>query len=154
MRLILPIAFAILISACETTPPELAHTFEEFEAVSEDVKAVWPNELPKIKSLECYPSNEDCKIAGYTDMADIDTFETFKELAIGNTEIADNSADAIDDLLERDEAMLAAAKQQEQITNLREEQLAYVRQLQRQEKWYYRGMLALIGAAAFLAAGN
>lgn len=148
MRLTLLIAFAILMSGCETTPPAYVYEFATFEKIEED--ATYPSELPILAPFEC---GEDpaCPVAGYTRATDIDTLERFKELAKGNTEIAETNADIINTLLEREEAILAAAKAQEQIANIREEQLQWERQEATRQKWYYRAMIVLVGAAGVYA---
>jgi len=149
MRLILLIVCASLITACETTPPEFNYEFATFTAV--EAESTHPSPLPKLAPLECYPSVSDCPVVGYTRLADIDALEAHKELAIGNTEVAEANAQALDTMLEREEAILAAAKAQEQITKLREEQLAWERAERVREKWYYRIMLVLVGAAGYAA---
>jgi len=152
MRLILLIVCASLISACETAPPTITYDFATFKAV--EAEPTYPSSLPSIPPLECYPSNEQCDVVGYTRASDIDALEAHKELAIGNTEVAEANAMALEVMLDREEAILAAAKAQEQITKLREEQLAWERSERLREKWYYRVLLVAIGAAGVYAASD
>lgn len=151
-RQVLLIAFAILITACETAPPTIDYTFQEFKPIEAEI--TYPDALPMVRPLECYPSEEDCRVAGYTDPADIDALELFKIRAIGNTTIAEANANALEIMVEREEAILAASKAQESITRLREEQLAWERQQRTQDKWYYRILLGLVIGAGAYASGN
>jgi len=146
------IAFAILITACETAPPPLEFTFEEFETI--EAEATYPDELPKLKPLECYPGGEedDCTVAGYTLPEDIDALEAYKIRAEGNTAVAQANAEALDGSLEQAAELVAAGRAQEHIAKIREEQLRHERMLRQQDKWYYRIMLALAGAALVVTA--
>ena len=145
------IASAILMTACETVPPPMEFTFEEFKTIEAEV--TYPEELPKLRELECYPGEADeCKIAGYTSTRDIDVFETYKIRAKSNTTIAQGNAEALEAVLEQADELVAAGKAQEQITRIREEQLYTERALRVREKWYYRAMLVLVGAAGVFAA--
>jgi hypothetical protein len=150
MRLLLLIALASLTTACSTAPPEITYDFETFKAI--EAEATHPSDLPKVAPLECIPSEDNCQGVGYTRTSDVDTLETFKELAIGNTEVAGANAEAVETMLAREDAILAAAKAQEQITRLREEQLAWERAERTREKWYYRVLIVLVGAAGVAAA--
>lgn len=152
MKHLLLIASAILITACETTPPIELETFEAFEAI--DAEVTYPAVLPKIRDLECYPgeTDDDCKVAGYTSAADIDIFEAYKIRAEGNTGIAQGNAEALEYVLEQAAELVAAGKAAENITKIREEQLANERKLRQQDKWYYRLMLLFVGAAGVYAA--
>lgn len=151
-RLALLIALASLTTACETAPPTIHYDFETFEAVNTEVADPIPLDRPA--TLKCYPSEEDCRIVGYTTEAEIDALERFKIQAEGNTEIAKANADGARFMMAREEAILAASKAQESITRLREEQLAFERSERRKEKWYYRALIGiLIGAGAY-ASGN
>jgi len=150
MRKVLLIACAVLISGCETAPPTIEYTFEEFQPI--EAEPVSASALPSLTPLECYPDEEDCLIAGYRDGEDIDSLEAYQVLAEANTEIANENAQALEIMLEREQAILAAAKAQESVTRLREEQLAYERSERLREKWYYRIMIVLVGAAGVAAA--
>lgn len=152
MRHLLLIALAILITACETAPPPLEFTFEEFETI--EAEATYPDELPKIRPLECYPGGEDndCSVAGYTLSEDIDAYEEYKIRAEGNTIIAQENAEALDGALGQAAELVAAGRAQEHIAKIREEQLRHERMLRQQDKWYYRIMLALAGAALVVTA--
>ncbi len=150
MRLHWLIVCAILISACETAPPTIDSSFETFEAI--DAAPTHPSPLPSIPPMQCYPDDETCVISGYTQAEDIDALEAHKELAIGNTVIAESNAQALEVMIEREGAILAAARAQERITKLREEQLAWERSERLREKWYYRLMLVLVAWAGVAAA--
>ena len=151
MKLLWPIVCAILITACETGPPPLdLSTFEEFKTIEAEV--TYPDALPKIKELECYPNEDDCKVAGYTSTADVDVLEAYKIISEGNTGIAQANAEAIDSALEQSADLVAAGIAAEKISEIREEQLRIERQLRQQEKWYYRAMLALAGVAIVITA--
>ena len=152
MRLTLLVAFAILMAGCESTPPTIDHEFETFEAI--DAKVTFPDKLPRIVPLKCYPSEEECRVVGYTDSRSIDELEIYKTYAEGNTLIAEANADTATALIQREAAILAASKAQEGLTRLREEQLAWERSERRKDKWYYRVMIVLIGGAAVYASGN
>lgn len=146
------IAFAILMTACETVPPPIEFTFEKFETI--DQKVTYPEELPKIRDLQCYPGESDaeCKIAGYTSSADIDVFETYKIRAESNTAIAQGNAEALESTIQQTEELVAAGRAQENITKIREEQLQFERWQRQIDKWYYRALLVLVGAAGIYAA--
>lgn len=150
MKKVLLIACAVLITACESTPPSIEYTFEEFQPI--EAEPVAASTLPKLARLECYPDAEDCLVVGYRDGEDVDTLEAYRELAQANTDIANENAQALEIMLEREQAILAAAKAQESVTRLREEQLAYERAERLREKWYYRIMIVLVGAAGVAAA--
>lgn len=151
MKHLLPIALAILITACESMPPPLEFTFENFELI--EAQAEYPKELGKIKDLECYPgeSDADCKVAGYTSADDIDALEAYKIRAEGNTEVAHHNAVAVDALLGQAAELVSAGIASENIQKIREEQLQSERQARLREKWYYRLMLLLVGAAGVYA---
>ena len=151
MKLLWPIAFAILITACETGPPPLdLSTFEEFKTV--EAEATYPDALPKLNELECYPDENSCRIAGYNSTADVDKLEAYKIVSEGNTAIAQANAEAVDSALAQSAELVAAGIAAEKISEIREEQLRIERQLRQQEKWYYRAMLALAGVAIVLTA--
>lgn len=145
------VAFAILITACETAPPSIEFTFEKFELI--EAEAEYPKELGKIKDLECYPGESDaeCKVAGYTSAADIDALEAYKIRAEGNTEVAHQNAVAIDALLGQAAELVSAGIASENIQKIREEQLQSERAARLREKWYYRLMLVLVGGAGVIA---
>jgi len=150
MKHLLLIASMILIAACETTPPPIEFTFENFELI--EASAEYPDELGKIKDLECYPGEgDDCKVAGYSSGNDIDALEAYKIRAEGNTEIAQGNAEAVDLLLAQQAELVAAGIASENIQKIREEQLAWEKQERQREKWYYRLMLVLVGAAGVYA---
>jgi len=144
------IACAILISGCEVAPPTITHDFETFEPINRE--AVYPNPLPKLAPLQC--PDEECSVAGYDNERDIDTFETFKELASGNTEVAEANAELVTTLLQREVEILSAAKSQEVITKLREEQLAWSESQRTKDKWFYRFVLTIVGGAAVYSAAQ
>lgn len=152
MKHLLLIAFAILITACETAPPPLEFTFEKFETIEAEV--TYPAELPKIAKLKCYPGEGDgnCKIVGYVDAADIDRLAAYKIRAEGNTTIAQANAEALESVLKQTAELVAAGQAEENITKIREEQLSTERMLRQQDKWFYRGMLALAGLAIVFVA--
>lgn len=152
MRLLLLSVFAILTAACETTPPTIDYTFEEFEPIESEI--VDPTPLPSLPKLQCFPSDDDCQVAGYSTTNDIDEFERYKIISEANSEIATANTETAKLLIEREEAILAAAKAQETITNLREEQLDFERKMRQQEKWYYRVLLGLVIGASAYASGN
>lgn len=152
MRLVLLIAFVILTSACETTPPKIEYEFATFSPV--EAEPTTPSKLPELSPLKCYPSDDDCQVAGYDEVEDIDRYERFKILADGNTEVAQANAEALELMLEREEAILAAGKAQEEMTNLYAELLAYEKQERAREKWYYRALLVVIAGAGVYASGN
>ena len=139
------IVLAISITACETIPEPIEFTFHNLELITAEVEH--PKELGKIRDLECYPSTQDCQIAGYTSGDDIDALEAYKIRAEGNTEVAANNADAIKLLLEQQQELVAAGIASENIQKIREEQLRFERQERIKEKWYYRLMLLIVGAA-------
>ena len=149
MKHLLLIAFVFLMMGCETAPP-MEFTFEKFETIEAEV--TYPEELPKIRELECYPNVDQCKIAGYTSSDDIDVFEVYKVRAESNTSIAQGNAEALDAVLAQAEELVAAGQAQEQITRIREEQLFTERSLRQQDKWYYRAMIVLVGVAGVYAA--
>ena len=150
MQKLLLIACAVLMTACETAPPTIEHDFETFEAIDKEV--AHPIGLPSIAPLECWPSEDDCQVVGYSRGTDVDALELYKVTSDGNFVAAQYNAEALEFMLDRDKAILAAAKAQESITRLREEQLAWERSERIREKWYYRIMLILVGAAGVAAA--
>lgn len=150
MKLALLIACAVLTTACSTAPPSIDYTFEEFKAV--EAESTPATALPSLKPLQCYPTEDACEVVGYTDGEDVDRLEAYREISESNVEVADNNAQALDVMLEREDAILAAAKAQESITKLREEQLAWERAERTREKWYYRVLIVLVGAAGVYAA--
>lgn len=150
---LLLIAFAILIVGCSSNRPDVApYEFQTFESVNAEITR--PSELPDVAPLECWPSQDDCRVAGYTNPDDVKALDVFKILAEGNTEVAADNAQALAIMVEREEAILAAAKAQESITRLREEQLAWERRERQREKWYYRILLGVSIAAGLYASGN
>jgi hypothetical protein len=154
MKHLLLIAFAILITACETAPPPIEFTFEKFELI--EAEAEYPKELGRIKDLECYPGEEvdednPCQVAGYTRSDDIDALEAYKIRAEGNTDVAQANAEAIDSLLGQAAELVSAGIASENIQKIREEQVQTERRARQQEKWYYRLMLLLVGAAGVYA---
>jgi len=153
MKLVWLIASAILITACEATPPPIEFTFEKFEAIEATV--TYPEELPKLQELECYPGEGDaCKIAGYSTEAALDTFAAYKIRATSNTTIAQNNGEALQTVLEQNEELIGAGKAAENIYKIREEQLQYERRQREIEKWYYRGLIAIVTGAAIYAGSN
>lgn len=151
MRHLLLVALAISITACETGSPPIEFTFDNFELI--EAEAEYPKPLGKIRDLECYPGEgEDCKVAGYTSGTDIDALEAYKIRAEGNTEVAQANAEAVDGLLAQQAELVAAGIAEENMRKIREEQLAWERQQRQREKWYYRLMLLLVGAAGVYSA--
>lgn len=153
MRTILLVACAILTTACETTSPiDIPPNFRNFKV--EQRQATTPDELPDLHPLECYPSEADCKIVGYADPQDVDTLHRYKIRAEGNTKIAAENAAALDATNGEVAQLVEAGKAQENIARIREDQLQYERSERLREKWYYRVMLVLVGAAGVYASGH
>lgn len=150
MKHLLLVVLAISITACETIPEPKEFTFAEVELI--DAEAEHPKELGTIKDLECWPGEGDeCEIAGYSSADDIDALESYKIRAEGNTEVAEANANTVDLLLEQQAEFVAAGIASENIQKIREEQLAWERAKRQQEKWYYRLMLLVVGAAGVYA---
>ncbi len=154
MKVLWLIAFAILISGCETTPPiDFGSTFADYQTTEKEV--TYAKELPKIEKLQCYPDEGDqCHIVGYTSTDDIDRLETYKIRSEANVTIANENATALEYILEENKELVAAGRAQENITKIREEQLQFEKAERMREKWYYRLMLILIGGAGIYASGN
>ena len=65
-------------------------------------------------------------------------------VAGGNYDIALENAAALEDLSRSYNHLIEAGKLQNQFTQIREEQLARERTARWQDKWFYRGTIALI----------
>ena len=141
MKRVWLIAFAILITACETVPP-IEFGFDDFEPVTAEV--TYPSTLPKISPLQCYPTESDCKVVGYKLSSDIDKLEAYQVLADSNTDIAALNAKALELAIQQSAELVIAGKANENLWKIREEQLIRERRLRQQDKWYYR--ILLLGA--------
>ena len=150
MKRVLLIAFAILTTACETTPPPIDFGFEDFKPVQAEV--TYPSTLPKISPLECWPSEVNCQVVGYTSSTDIDKLDAYKILAESNTALATLNAEVIELVLEQADELVVAGKASEQIWKIREEQLMRERIMRQQDKWYYRLLLLGVITAGALTA--
>lgn len=151
MRHLWLIALSLLMTACETIRPPIDFTFEEFELVTADV--TYPEELPKMAKLECYPGEGDeCLVSAYSRIEDVDTFELYLIRADSNTTIAEQNAVALDATLEKANQIVLAGRSQENITKIIQEQLANSESQRKRDKWYYRGMLILMGGAVIVVA--
>lgn len=137
--------------ACVPTPPTIDFTFEEFKIVEAEV--TYPEELPRIRDLECYPGEGDqCEVSAYSNIADIDTLDLYKIRAESNTTIAENNAIALEATLGKANQLVLAGRSQENITKIIQEQLAASEAQRIRDKWYYRGLLVLLGGAIVLTA--
>ncbi len=154
MKALWLIAFAILITGCETTPPvDFDTTFADYEITEKEV--TYAEELPKIKKLQCYPGEGDsCRIVGYTSTDDIDRLETYKIRSEANVTIANENATALEYILGENKELVAAGRSQEIITKFIQERLQFEKAERLREKWYYRLMLVFVGAAGIYASGN
>ena len=150
MRHLLLAVLAALMIGCEPSPPILDNTFAEFQVTDKEVTS--PEVLPKLIPLDCFPEEGDgCQIAGWTSTDSIDTFENYKIISESNTEIAQANAEGLQTAIEEIKELVYAGREQEKITQIREEQLQFERTQRQIEKWYYRVMLVLVGAAGVYA---
>lgn len=151
MKLLWLIALSLSTIACETTGPPIDFTFEEFEIVEAEVQ--YPEELPKIVKLECYPGpGDDCEVSAYSRIEDVDTFELYLIRAESNTTIAAENSIALEATLEKANQMVLAGRSQENITKIIQEQLSFSESQRRRDKWYHRGMMILMGGAVVIVA--
>lgn len=138
------------MTACATSPePEYEYTFQTFEAL--DKEPVYASELPELSELECYPSADDCQVVGYTDGEDVDKLEAYTVLAESNSANTNTNAEIVQTMLEREAVIIAAGRDQENITNFVEQQLAWEREQRNREKWYYRLLLGIVTVAGMFA---
>ncbi len=152
MKLHWPIVCVILISGCETAPPTINYTFQEFKSI--EAEATEPLPLPDLVPLECYPSEEECNVVGYKSPENVAKLEIYTTAAKSNTAIAEGNATIINTLIARDAELISAGQAQETITALRMEQLAWERQERIRDRWFYRIALTLVTIAAIDAASD
>lgn len=152
MKVLWLIVLSLSIAACETTQPRLDFTFEEFEIIEAEVQ--YPEELPTIAKLECYPGpGPDCLVSAYSRIEDVNTFELYLIRAESNTGIASGNAEALDATLQKANQMVLAGRSQENITKIIQEQLSFSESQRRRDKWYYRA-LGLLGAIGLVFTAN
>lgn len=155
MRLILLSLCAVLMIGCETAPPEERdYTFQEMELVGEDFSATTGQPLPKLEELRCYPSTEDCKVAGYTDPKAVATLDAFRAIAKENYTIANLNAEAIEALQQRIDELILAGRLEEEISALRQEDFEFEKSMMRRSIWYHRVLLVLAIGAGIAVAGD
>jgi hypothetical protein len=133
------------MTACETTKPPIDFSFATFETIEAEV--THPQELPRLRDLECYPSAAECNVAGYSNTADVDTLELYSIRAAANTEIAEQNAIALDATIRKANAFVVAGRSQENITAILQDELAFEKEQRQRDRWYYRGLLALSAVA-------
>lgn len=123
------------LSGCASNPVEVPN----FDALSESsVEIATPLRLPEFPS----PASANQDVVTFT-AADFAQITRYLIVAGGNYEAAQGNAAALKAQSDAYNSLLSAARQQQQFTEIREEQLERERRDHFTDNWFHRGVIIL-----------
>lgn len=132
MKRWLILLIALISASCATEPVELP---DWDLAERQPIEVTEPLPLPKLCAI---PANGSWSVECWQKL------DAHDLVATANTSIAQENATALERSDESYDALLGAAKVQQELSQIRQEMLERERQAHTWDNWFYRGFIALI----------
>jgi len=131
-------------SAPQYKPDPKDTLFTDISNIQRDV--TYPTELPKLPKFACLNEIPCDRIVFLADQFIL--IEQYKEISVGNKELAQANAEAIEASMIANDYLIQAGTMSERMTQMTAEMLREEQYQHSIDIWFYRGALLLLGAFA------